>query len=363
LGWTHIPAVVDPDRELSELDRQVMELDENIQRLDLSWHEKVEAIAKVNRIRQQQDPSWGQKKTAAQLNVSQTDVSKAETMDRMFEWFPELKQAKSLNAAISQAKSKAKTIQRKLEVQSNPAKYEETVKKVKLGKAEEIIKLLPDGFTNHVFTDGPFGIDYDKRPAAEGAHEAYEDSPESYRLRTEIMAPHIYRIMKESGFFVWFLASDHFEWTKNLFRSVGFDVDPVPIMWNRSEGRCHTSRPDKWLGKGYDIALHCIKGDPQMINRSRAKGKFGSGNVFTYKPIDPKDKDHIVERPIELYQDLILCMTLEGEKIVDFFGGSGKIAAAAASMKRDHFTTEINPNHIPLIIQNIYANTPHENGA
>jgi hypothetical protein len=337
-----------------------MELDENIQRLDLSWHEKVEAIAKVNRIRQLIDPAWNQKATAAQLNIAQPDVSRAVVMDKMFDLFPELKQAKSLNAAMSQAKSKAKTIQRKVEVQSNPKKYEATVQKVKHGKAEELIKLLPDGFTKHIFTDGPFGIDYDKRQAAEGAHEAYVDTPESYRERTTIMAPEMFRIMGSDGFLVWFLGHDHLDWTRDLFRSVGFAVDPIPLVWNRSDGRCHTTRPDRWFGKGYDIALHCIKGEPQMINRSRAKGKFGSGNVFTYKGIDPKDKEHIVERPIELYQDLILCMTIEGEKIVDFFGGSGKIAAAAASLKRDHWTCEMNMNHIPLIIQNIYANTPQE---
>jgi DNA modification methylase len=286
------------------------------------------------------------------------------TMDDMFALMPELKHAKSLNAAISQAKSKAKTIIRKQEVQSNPAKYEETVKKVRCGPAEQIIKTLPDGFTKHILTDGPFGLDYGKTKTTTSAHSTYEDSPESYRLRTSIMAPEMYRVMDKDGFLIWFLAHDHFEFTRDLFRSVGFEVDPVPLMWNRSESKCYTQRPDKWFGKGYDIALHCLKGDPQMINRSRNRGKNGAGNVFTYKGIEPKDKEHIVERPIELYADLIQCISVEGEKITDFFGGSGKVAAACAGMKREHFTTELDPNHIPLIIQNIYANTPQGgNGA
>ena len=359
IGWTEIDALVDPEKDWTELDKQVIELEENIRRLDLSWHEKQTAIAKVDRIRRLQNPdSHNQKQTANELGISQSDVSKATMMDQMFNLFPELKKAKSLNAAISQAKSKAKAVIRKVEIASNPKKYEEVSKKIICGKAEELITTLPDGFTKHIVTDGPFGIDYDSRQAASGAHEAYADTPESYRERTALMAPHMYRVLANDGFLIWFLAHDHFEWTKNLFRSVGFDVDPVPLMWDRSEGRCYTTRPDKYFGKGYDIALHCIKGEPQMINRSRNRGKFGSGNVFRYKGIDPKDKEHIVERPIELYADIIQCISLEGEKVVDFFSGSGKVAAAAASLKRDFWACEMNPNHVTLSIQNVYANTP-----
>lgn len=363
LGWKEIDALVDPERDFTELDKQLVELEENVRRLDLSWHEQQVAIAKVDRIRRLQNPDHNQKRTAQELGISQSDVSKATMMDQMFNLFPELKKAKSLNAAISQAKSKAKTIIRKIEVTSNPKKYEEVTKKIVLGFAEQLIVDLPDGFTKHIVTDGPFGIDYDKRQAAEGPNEAYADTPEAYRQRTAAMAPHMFRVLQPDGFLVWFLAHDHFEWTKETFRAVGFDVDPVPLMWNRSDGRCYTSRPDKYFGKGYDIALHCIKGEPQMINRSRNRGKAGAGNVFTYKGVDPKDKDHIVERPIELYQDIIQCISLEGEKVVDFFSGSGKVAAAAASLKRDYWACEMNPNHVTLSIQNVYANTPQANGA
>lgn len=362
LGWKEIDVLMDPERDYTELTKQLVELEENIRRLDLSWHEKQTAIAKVDRIRRLQNPDHNQKRTAQELGISQSDVSKANMMDQMFNLFPELKKAKSLNAAVSQAVSKAKAVIRKVEVQSNPKKYEEVTKKIVQGKAEELILTLPDGFTKHIVTDGPFGIDYDKRQAAEGPNEAYLDTPEEYRRRTEIMAPEMYRVLAADGFLIWFLAHDHFEWTKNLFLANGFAVDPVPLMWNRSEGRTYTTRPDKYFGKGYDIALHCIKGDPQMVNRSRDRGKHGKGNVFTYKGVEPKDKEHIVERPIELYMDIIQCISIEGEKIVDFFAGSGKCSAAAALLKRDYWACELSPNNVTLSIQNVYANSPQTNG-
>lgn len=363
LGWTEVDVVVDPERELSEFDKELMELDENIQRFDLSFEERTQAIARVNRLRIQQDPSWTQRKTAEQLNIKQSQVSDAVKMDQLFKLFPELKEAKSMKQAKSMAASKSKTVLRKVEVASNPKKYEEITTKVRLGLAEDVITTLPDGFTKHILTDGPFGIDYDKRPAGSGPHEAYADTPEAYRKRTEFMAPHMFRIMGSDGFLIWFLGHDHLDWTRDLFRATGFTVDPIPIIWDRSDGRCYSVRPDRYLGKGYDIALHCLKGNPEMIVRSRNKGKNGSGNVFRYKPLEASEKEHIVERPIELYEDILTCISLQGEKVVDFFGGSGKIAAACARLKRDHFTVEMNPNHIPLIMQNVYANTPQENGA
>jgi len=358
LGWTHVPVVIDPERTLNELDKEIIELDENLQRLDLSMHERAAAIAKVNQIRQKQDPTWTQRKTAVELNISQRDVSIAEKMAPLFELFPDLKKAKSLAAALSQAKAKAGQVIRKHEVKSNPAKYEEVGKKVACMKCEEWILTQADESFSHIITDGPFGIDYDKRLAGtEGAHEAYDDSPEEYRRRTEILGEHMFRVLKPNAFLVWFLAHDHFEWTKK-FLGNGFSVDPVPIIWDRSDGRCYSTRPDKYFGKGYDIALHCTKGDPQMVIRSRSKGKHGSGNVFRYPPVAVNEKEHIVERPIELYQDIIQCLTLEGERILDLFAGSGKIAAAAASLRRDHYSVEVNPNHIPTIVRNVYSNTP-----
>lgn len=358
LGWTHISVVVDPEKTLTTLERESIELDENLQRFDLSWQERERALARLNKIKQELDPTWTQRKTAIQAGVNQSAVSEAELLAKFMDAFPEVKNAGTRKQALSIAKNKAKTTLRKVEIVSNPVKYQEVSEKVVRGKAEEVILTLPDGFTKHIVTDGPFGINYDKRPAAEGVHEAYEDSPESYRERTSTMAPHMYRVLASDGFLIWFLGHDHLDWTRDLFRSVGFAVDPIPLMWNRSDGRCYTARPDRWFGKGYDIALHCIKGDPQMVDRSRDQGKHGKGNVFTYPPVPTKDKEHIVERPVEMYADIVRSISLQGEKITDFFGGSGAIAAAAASLGRDHFTVEMNPNHVATIVAKIYAHTP-----
>ena len=112
-------------------------------------------------------------------------------------------------------------------------------------------------------------------------------------------------------------------------------------------------RPDRWFPKAYDIAIHAVKGNPDMQVRGRPHG-----NVFSFKPVGTGDKDHIVERPIQLYQELIKCISIPGELILELFGGSGSVAAAAASLQRQHLTFELNPNHIPTIVTKI-STTPH----
>lgn len=341
-------------KEDSPLERQLLELDENIQRLDLEWHEREEAIAKIDRIRTMQDPSWTQAKTAAQVGTSQSKVSEAGMLSKMMELFPEIKKAETRTKAVSMAKQKAKTTLRHVEVKQNPQVYKDAITKIACADSAEFIQGMADGSAGRlILTDPPFGINYDKRPAGDGPHESYSDTPEEYRELMSKMAPHLYRVLPADGFLVMFCAHDHKDWLATTFKSQGFLVDPVPLVWDRSDGKTYSVRPDRWFGKGYDIALHCIKGNPELVIRSR-KG----GNVFRFKPLNPSEKEHIVERPIELYQEIIRCMTIPGEKVTDFFGGSGKVAAAAASLGRDHFTVEMNKNHIPTILMNISNHTP-----
>lgn len=359
IGNTHVHVTVD-DEDLTELDKQLLELEENVQRLDLTWQEKQITIAKIDELRRKSDPNWNQAKTAAVAGLqSQSKVSEAINLTKMMEIFPEIGKAKTKRQAESIAKQKAKTIIRTQEIKANPELYRAAGQAVKQGKAEELIKELGDGSICHIITDGPFGIDYDQRQAGtDGGHAAYVDTPESYRERTALLAPEMFRVLRDDAFLIWFLAHDHKEWTTKVFESAGFVVDPIPIIWDRSEGRNYTVRPDRWFGKAYDIALHCIKGDPQLQVRSRP-----TGNIFRHKPVSSTDKDHIVERPPELYADIAKCISIPGELILDLFGGSGSVGAGVVSVGRKQLTFELDPNHIPTIITKIYNYTPQVVGS
>jgi ParB/RepB/Spo0J family partition protein len=348
-GWTHIEARY--RNTLSDLELQELELEENLQRKDLTWQERTDALARIHELKISQNPNWSQQQTAALGEVNQRKVSEAIQLSKAMEVFPELKEAKSTNQALSWLKAKAANVIRRIDVKNNPAAYSDIESKILLGDSVDVIKRIPDESIHLVLTDPPFGINYDERTAGtEGTLTAYQDDEQAY-LRLLSMAPDLYRVVKPNGWLVWFLGISWYERAKLAFRSAGFIVDEIPIIWDRSEGRTFTSRPDRYFARSYDIALHCIKGDPQVVQRNKP-------NILRVMPVTQAERVTLVERPVELYAELIRRLTVPGETVADFFVGGGGCPAAAASLNRDFIGCELDPERRAYAIQKIKAHLP-----
>lgn len=335
--------------EEDEIFLREIELETNIEREDMTWQQRNRAIAELHRMRVARDPTWGQAQTMALTGVAgQSTVSNALKLDRMMELFPEIKKAENVRQALSWAATKAKSVLRVEEVKASPADYSNIESKIWLGDSVERIREIPDDSFHAVITDPPFGIDYDSRTEGTiGSTSAYEDSEKSY-LRLLSMAPDIYRVIKKDGWLIWFLGITWYERAKTAFRQAGFTVDEIPIIWDRSEGRTFTSRPDRYFGRSYDIALHCLKGNPKIVQPAK--------NIIRIAPV--ADTETLVERPVELYAELIKRLTIPNEIVADFFVGSGSCAAAASSLRRDYFGIELSPERRAYAIKKIKAHTP-----
>jgi DNA modification methylase len=81
-------------------------------------------------------------------------------------------------------------------------------------------------------------------------------------------------------------------------------------------------------------------------------------NIIRIPPVETKDRELVVERPVALYQEFIRRMTIPGQSIADFFVGSGSVTAAAASLKRDYLGVEQDPNRRAAAIQKTRAHIP-----
>ena len=331
-----------------------IELEANIMRQDMTTFERVKAIAEIDAMKRAKDPSWGQAQTAAYIGSSRpADVADAIKLAKMTELFPEIEweKASSVHQMKSWADFKAKTATRVHDVKNNQIDYSAIEDKIILGDSMEVIKTIPPESFHAIITDPPFGIGFDTRKSgSSGSLTSYEDSEQSYE-RLLSMAPELFRVLRPDGWLIWFFGISWYERCKEAFREAGFTVDEIPIIWNRSEGRCHTNRPDKYFARGYDVALHCIKGDPQMMKRNRS-------NVITIKPVETANREALVERPVELYAELIRHLTVPGELVADFFVGSGSCCAAASSLGRDYFGVELSPERRALAIQKVKAHTP-----
>lgn len=349
LGWDQVEVKV--REEMDDYERREIELEENICRLDMSWLEQERAIVELDRIKREHDPSWGQFQTATLIGKHQSDISRAKAIVRAVEMFPELAKAKSKSQAFSWAKTRATNASRVIDVARKEIEYSLVADKILLGDSVEVIKTFPSEFIDLVLTDPPFGINYEQRIAGTvGEVSSYKDDEESYR-RLLRMAPDLFRVIKPSGWLVWFLGISWYEDAKRAFRGAGFVVDEIPIIWDRSDGRTFTSKPDRWFPRGYDIALHCVKGDPKIVRRE-------GSNVIREKPVGSAERDLLVERPIGLYRQIIERLTVPGELVADFFVGSGSCPAAAAASGRDYIGVELDPERRAKAITKIHANTP-----
>lgn len=349
---------VDIRDQIDEVLHREIELETNIRRVDMTPFERVQAIAEIDKLKRSRDPNWTIGNTAQAIKSERkNDVSDATKIVAMAELFPELKEtlkgAKSVRQLKSWVEHKAANVTRILDVKDNRIDYADIESKVWLGDSVDLIKRVPSESINAVITDPPFGLDYDQRKGGtSGELTAYEDSETAYR-RLLTMAPDLYRVLKPNGWLVWFFGISWYEECKRAFREAGFTVDEIPVVWDRSDGKCHTNRPDRYFARGYDVALHAFKGDPQVILRGRP-------NVIREKPVDNSDREALVERPIGLYAELIRRLTVPGETVADFFVGSGSCLAAAASLRRDYFGCELSPERRAIAIKKIRANTPDE---
>jgi len=328
-----------------------MELEENIQREQMSWQEEEAAIAEIHAIRAARDPNWTQSKTAIMLGErGQAAVAEAVKITNAMKLFPELADAKNKNQALKWLDTKVKNIGRAIEVKQNPKNYAAIEEKIWLGDSVDLIKKVPDASFDAVITDPPFGVDYGDRVAGSvGSLTSYQDDATAYR-RLLSMAPDIYRTLKPNGFLVWFFGISWYSEVKLAFQSAGFTVDEIPLIWNRSEGRTFTNVPDHYFAKGYDVAIHAFKGDPKIVKRGP--------NVVSILPVETKDRDFVVERPVELYEHYIKALTIPGQRVADFFVGSGSCPAGCARTDRDYFGIELNPERRAGAIQKIKAYTP-----
>lgn len=328
-----------------------IELEVNIRRAEMTWQEKQFAIAELHKMKMERNPNWTQRDTARAVETQQGHVAEALKLTEMMKLFPELSKAKSAKQALSWMQHKAENVLRVHAVMSTPQDYSSIEERLWLGDSVELIKSVPAESITLILTDPPFGIDYDTRRAAlEEGVSAYKDSEEMYeRLLT--MAGDLYRVLKPKGWLTWFLGMHWYERCRREFEAIGFLVDEIPVVWDRSAGNTYTTRPDRYYARGYDIALHCLKGEPQMVVR-------GKPNVLHFPPVPTDEKNFLVERPVELYSEIIRRLTVKGETVADFFVGSGSVLAAAASLQRNFFGIEQNPERRAGAIVKIKAYTP-----
>lgn len=317
-----IPVLLLSEAPLEELQAREIELDENIRRVDLSWQERVEAIAELEALRKAQAQanglaSPGQRGIAAEAGITQSYLSKASIIAAHLSDPNIARQATIPDAYKAVLRKTENEFLARLRPSAAAAKHE-----LILG---DCLSALSEGrFINKfdcIITDPPYGVDAASWKGTSGrlAH-VYEDSPTEFFNTMNQFASLSYKITKAQAHLFLFYDFRHHEFLVDILSSASWFVWRRPIIWHKP-GSGIATYPDHTPRNSYETILFCIKGEKRLLDQFP--------DVLSYP--SPTEKQHAAEKPAELYSFLLRKTCIPGSFVCDPFAGSGTIFPASAS--------------------------------
>lgn len=362
LGWSELPVRdsrdLKPGEECDELRGAVLELEENVVRKDIDWPEKISNLKKIDEIRRSiqgsavrghssdADGKWKTEDLKELTGESRTAVMRqvafAKDMDRRPDIADKVKHL-PMNVALKQFKQ----IEETEKVQKLVARGKvELIDDLRLGRAEALIKELPDASVDLILTDPPFGIGklMDLTGDSENSTSSYksltksnDDGDREYvKSLISILAPELARVLKPSGHIYMFFCNEMYDVLMTIL-SRHFIMHPVPIVWDK--GR--TTGP--FMGYSYATSY-----EPILFGHKEPRAKRltdSCRDILLFPAVQSKDKIHVFQKPQELLRYLIKQSTNIGDKILDPCAGSGATLVAAKSMGRSAIGFELDKDH------------------
>ena len=331
---------------LSSLALLEVELEENLLRTDLSWQEQVKARADLHNLRGTQadieGAEWtvtqtaseilGKKAKGSQITEMSEDIALAEFLD---------------DPMVSEAKSRKEAIRaiRELKAQvfraDSAAAFDsiESPHTLIHGSCYDVMPTLAAESFDCILVDPPYGIEVTKHDFTTSRHK-YDDSKEALDLVIDFFFEAAFRVAKPQAHLYVFCDVRKFN---NLFIAAelaGWDVWARPFIWDK--GNVGTfGNADMGPRHVYDAILYANKGSRPCIAMYR--------DIITIAP--SPDAEHAATKPVELYIDLLKRTINPGDKVADFFGGSGTIIAAAEELKCQATYVEVEEKFYQLAIE------------
>lgn len=335
-----LPCVVFP-KDLSDIDAKEIQLFENVHRKNFTWHEEDKLVKEIHTLKVSQHGialGGGSEKTGHSiadtgvlLGKERSTVSKSITRADAVEKHPEVAHAKT----ASEADKLLKRIERRNIAKVAAEAYEEEVinvsdeesRKRKLangymkGDFFEEVKFVPKNSARLIEIDPPYGIELEDIKRAEGdTLSGYTETKEYEEFITEVMQE-CSRVLNPNG---WIICWHAFQWaevTKKAMESIDIRVNPIPGFWVKSQGQ--TNQPEKRLASAVEPFFYGTK-DGHII-------KQGRNNYFHYRGVNPSNKIHPTERPIEMITELISTFVNPNAFLFVPFLGSGNSLLAGSN--------------------------------
>jgi len=199
--------------------------------------------------------------------------------------------------------------------------------------------------------DPPYGIDLNnaKRSATEEISSEYNEiEADEYLMFLEDLCGGLYSIAATDAWCIfWYGPTWHAE-VKSALKNAGWVVDDIPAIWNKGSGQ--TNAPEYYLARSYEPFFIARKGSPKL-------NKMGIPNVFDFPPVNPSQKIHPTQRPIELIERLYDIFLMPNSTIFIPFLGSGTSIRAAYRTNNAAFGCDLSEEYKEKFLDSV-ANDP-----
>lgn len=136
-----------------------------------------------------------------------------------------------------------------------------------------------------------------------------------------------------------------------IYESLDFTAKNL-IVWQKSSGGGLGS----YYTKIYELIWFFVNEPPLSVTGKRAKDTpkarviNGQPNIWFCSIVQPKDRLHPAQKPLEIVTKAIVNSSDPGETVLDLFGGSGTTLIACEQLGRRCLIMEMNPKYCRVII-------------
>lgn len=344
LGWTEIAVTL-----LSDLDpvtAHIIELEENIKRCDLPWQDEVRAIATYHSMRLQQDASHTVVRTAKELALSERKVRH----DLLIH--SEMEQGNDLVLEAPQYSTARNIAERRAERVA--AQVSDDIAATILGPAPVPAPTLSDITTgegwsapsgdappapilladfnewastyagprfNFLHCDFPYGIKADKHnQGAAKLFRGYVDNPETYWELIATLGDAMSNVVSDSAHLMFWFSMNYYEATFLALTQIGWRVNPMPLVWFKSDNTGILPDPNRGPRQVYETAFIASRGDRKIVQPV--------ANLFAAPP--DASRIHMSQKSIPMLQHFFRMFVDDTTLLLDPTCGSGSALHAGA---------------------------------
>jgi DNA modification methylase len=363
--------------ELPEDVRRECELYENIGRKQMSFHERILAIAEIHTLKKTRaaldGEFWGQTETGAEIGMSYGSVSYALTISERLrnpespfwkctnlrECLLMLVEERENRANRQKAELTAKIIPvplNNLKEQPEIAIVEsiekgETVtvplsKMLLKGKMENLYRRFEDSI-DHIITDWPYATEMENLQQSQGGitvnRVQAEHDVDKNLLDYPLWIDAMWKMLKPKGFCVIWYDNVHWQYIRDLAEDRGFRVQRWPLVWIKTSP-CINQMASKNFTKATEFAIVLSKHNATLVKPQSVNYWSGprSGNV-----------SNPFAKPKSLWQWVMSAFVLQGDVVADPFMGEASCLLAAIDFGCRVVGFEVNENHFNHAVTNV----------